>query len=107
MLWIVLYGCGMGLQPMEKISDTSDTTIFEPGSEPDGMPSNEPSIDPLEVDDDGDWNWSWKRDWEGDRGEGGRRSHHHTKISRRSIRSLKGIVVTAAIVRVILIIVVY
>ena len=54
MLWIVLYGCGMGLEPMEKIADSSDSTEFEPGSEPDGMPSNEPSIDPLEVDDDGD-----------------------------------------------------
>ena len=58
MLWIVLYGCGIGLQPMEKISDTSDSITFEPGSEasaePEGVPSNEPSLDPLEVDDDGD-----------------------------------------------------
>ena len=59
MIWIAMYGCGMGLQPMDKQSDTSGTLSLEPGVEPalepGDMPSSEPSaIDPLEVDDDGD-----------------------------------------------------
>jgi hypothetical protein len=58
MIWFTIYGCGIGLIPMEKIpsTDTSDTVFLEPSEEPDLQPTNEPSeeLDPLEVDDDGD-----------------------------------------------------
>jgi len=51
-----MYGCGMGLEPMEEFySDTAaGVEFFEPAGEPTSPPTTEPGSDPLETDDDGD-----------------------------------------------------
>ena len=58
MIWMALWGCGMGLQPLEKIvADTAVDDIIpsEPTDEPSEQPSNEPSsVDPMQIDNDGD-----------------------------------------------------
>ena len=62
MIALLLYGCGLGLQPMDKLYADTGGEFFEPAGEPSGQPTNEPSTqpsnepasDPNDIDNDGD-----------------------------------------------------